>query len=57
MNEVNNNIVITNQINIPIFTTAHDLLVDKFSIEISNNNNKKKNRIIELTLGDKSLFC
>ena len=43
MNEVNNNIVITNQINIPKFITAHDLLVDKLSIEISiNNKNKKK---------------
>jgi predicted class III extradiol MEMO1 family dioxygenase len=50
-----NNIVITNQINIPKFTTAHDLLIDKFSIEISINNNKK-NRIIELTLGDKVCF-
>ena len=56
MNEFNN-IVITNQINIPKFTTAHDFLVDKFSIEISiNNNSKKKNRIIELTLGDKICF-
>ena len=45
MNEINNNIVITNQINIPKFTTAHELLVDKFSIEIpiNNNNSKKKN--------------
>jgi hypothetical protein len=50
-----NNIVITNQINIPKFTTAHNLLIDKFSIEISINNNKK-NRIIELTLGDKVCF-
>ena len=54
MKEVNN-IVITNQINIPKFTTAHNLLIDKFSIEISINNNKK-NRIIELTLGDKVCF-
>ena len=54
MKEVNN-IVITNQINIPKFTRAHDLLIDKFSIEISINNNKK-NRIIELTLGDKVCF-
>ncbi len=34
------------------FTTAHNLLVDRFSIEISNNNKKK----IQLTLGDKICF-
>ncbi len=34
------------------FTTAYNLLVDRFSIEISNNNKKK----IQLTLGDKICF-
>ena len=39
--------------NISKFTTAHELLVDRFSIEISRD--KKKNRI-ELTIGDKVCF-
>jgi hypothetical protein len=34
-------------------TTAHDLLVDRFSIEISTN---KKNKRIELAIGDKVCF-
>ena len=38
---------------IPKFTTAYELLEDKFSIEISKN---KKKKIIELTLGDKVCF-
>lgn len=38
------------QINIPKFITAHELLVDKFSIEIS------KNKKIELMIGDKISF-
>ena len=38
-----NNDIKLSQINIPKFTTAHDLLVDKFVIEISKNNKKKKN--------------
>ena len=38
---------------IPKFRTAHELLVDRFSIEISRD--KKKNRI-ELTIGDKVCF-
>ena len=38
------------RINIPKFTTAHELLVDKFSVEIS------KNKRIELTIGDKVCF-
>ena len=41
MNEVNN-ILITNQINIPKFTTAHDLLEDKFSIAIIKIKIKRK---------------
>ena len=36
------------------FTTAQDLLVDRFSIEISHD--KKKNRKIELAIGDKVCF-
>ena len=36
------------------FTTAQDLLVDRFSIEISKN--KKKDRRIELAIGDKVCF-
>ena len=39
-------------INIPKFTTARELLVDKLSIKLFKNN-KNKNRIVELTLGDK----
>ncbi len=39
--------------NISKFTTAHELLEDKFSIEISKNNKKK---IVELTLDDKVCF-
>ena len=35
------------------FTTAHDLLIDRFSIEISQDKKKKR---IELTLGDKVCF-
>jgi hypothetical protein len=51
---LNNNENILSQINsIPKFTTAYELLEDKFSIEISQD--KKKN-IIELTLGDKVCF-
>ena len=47
---------ILSQINIPKFTTAHSLLEDKFSIEISTyKNNKKKNKI-QLILGDKVCF-
>ncbi len=42
---------VTSQINIPKFITAHQLLVDRFSIDISKNK-----RIIELTLGDKICF-
>ena len=38
---------------IPKFTTAQELLEDRFSIEISKNNKKK---IVELTLGDKVCF-
>ena len=46
--------ILTNSNNISnSFTTAHDLLVDRFSIEISKNNKKKR---IELTLGDKVCF-
>jgi hypothetical protein len=41
---------------IPKFTTAHELLEDKFSIEISKNNKKKNRNRIELTLGDKVCF-
>jgi hypothetical protein len=37
------------------FTIAHNLLVDRFLIEITQD--KKKNRTIELTLGDKVSFC
>jgi hypothetical protein len=49
-----NNDNILSQINtIPKFTTTHELLEDKFSIEISKN---KKKKIIELTLGDKVCF-
>jgi hypothetical protein len=44
---------ITNNLNIPKLTTAQELLEDKFSIEILNNNKKKR---IELTLGDKVCF-
>jgi hypothetical protein len=40
-------------LNIPKLTTAQELLEDKFSIEILNNNKKKR---IELTLGDKVCF-
>jgi hypothetical protein len=36
------------------FTIAHNLLVDRFLIEITQD--KKKNRTIELTLGDKVCF-
>ena len=36
------------------FTIAHNLLVNRFLIEITQD--KKKNRIIELTLGDKVCF-
>ena len=36
------------------FTTAQDLLVDRFSMEISKN--KKKDRRIELAIGDKVCF-
>ncbi len=36
------------------FTTAHNLLVDRFSIELSQI--KKKNRRIELAIGDKVCF-
>jgi hypothetical protein len=44
--------ILTNSNNISnSFTTAHDLLVDRFSIQISKN--KKR---IELTLGDKVCF-
>ena len=46
---------ITNNLNIPKLTTAQELLEDKFSIEILNNK-KKKNKKIELTLGDKVCF-
>jgi hypothetical protein len=50
-----NNGNILSQVNfIPRFTTAHELLEDKFSIEISQDKNKKK--VIELTLGDKVCF-
>jgi hypothetical protein len=42
--------------NIPKFTTAHDLLVDKFSIELFTNKNNKKKKKIELTIGDKVSF-
>ena len=43
--------ILTNSNNISnSFTTAHDLLVDRFSIQIS------KNKKIELTLGDKVCF-
>jgi hypothetical protein len=38
--------------NISKFTTAHNLLVNRFTIELSKNK-QKKNRI-ELTLGDKA---
>jgi hypothetical protein len=37
------------------FTIAHNLLVDRFLIETTQD--KKKNRTIELTLGDKVSFC
>jgi hypothetical protein len=51
---LNNNENILSQINtIPKFTTAHSLLEDKFSIEISKN---KKKKIVELILGDKVCF-
>jgi hypothetical protein len=44
---------ILSQINtIPKFTIAHELLEDKFSIEISKN----KKKTVELTLGDKVCF-
>jgi Rad51 len=50
---LNSNENILSQINtIPKFTTAHSLLEDKFSIEISKNNKNK----IELLLGDKVCF-
>ena len=50
---MNNKENILSQINtIPKFTTAHELLEDKFSIEIT----KDKKKIIELTLGDKVCF-
>jgi hypothetical protein len=51
---LNNNENILSQINFsPKFTTAHSLLEDKFSIEISKN---KKKKVVELTLGDKVCF-
>ncbi|HSF49893.1 MAG TPA: hypothetical protein VLA74_03955 [Nitrososphaeraceae archaeon] len=40
----------TSSATIPKFTTAHNLLVNKFSIEIS------KNKKIELTIGDRVCF-
>jgi hypothetical protein len=42
----------------PKFISAQKLLVDKFILEISNNdkNNKKTRRIIELNLGDIACF-
>jgi hypothetical protein len=46
---------ITNNLNIPRLKTAQELLEDKFSIEIFNDK-KKKNKKIELTLGDKVCF-
>ena len=47
--------ILTNSNNISnSFTTAHDLLVDRFSIQISKN--KKKDRRIELAIGDKVCF-
>jgi hypothetical protein len=52
---LNNNENILGQVNFSSkFTTAHSLLEDKFSIEISQDKNKKK--VIELTLGDKVCF-
>ena len=48
-------IISTPSNNISKFTTAHDLLVDKFSIEISNSKKQKKERI-DLTIGDKVCF-
>ena len=43
---------------VPKFISAQKLLEDKFILEFSNNdkNNKKKNKIIELTIGDIACF-
>jgi Rad51 len=40
----------------PKFISAQKLLVDKFILEISNNDKKKTRRIIELNLGDIACF-
>ena len=47
------NIQIPSNSSIPKLTTAHELLVDRFSIELSQI---KKRRRIELAIGDKVCF-